>query len=156
MNPSPAPTLPRPPRPWKQVLLGLLIFAAGLLTGGGLTLVAVRRVTLTLLHHPDDLPRRLSGHMRHRLHLSDAQEVQVRCILERRQEAVAGLRRRFRPELERELEGARREIAQTLDPRQAEAWDRWFLRRRDFWLPPPPPAPPEAPAPRGGAPPPPR
>jgi len=137
---------PRPRRRWLRWLLWTVIFGSGFVAGVGVTLIAVRRGALESIHHPETMPKKIAQRLRRPLELSDEQMRRIEQIVARRQPALLQIRVRFQPEVEAELDGIQREIAQVLDEQQRPRWEQLFDHLRRTWL---PPLPPRAPAPPG-------
>ena len=132
--------LPEPPlrRRWLSILLGVAIFCSGVIVGGSATLIALRHVALHTIHHPEELPDRLTGWLRYRLKLSDQQAQAMKAILIERQSAIWAVRRECQPRVQAELDRLREQIAAVLDRKQAEKWRERFDRIRRIWWPAPP------------------
>lgn len=130
--------LPRKRRPWRSILLGLIILFCGILIGAGVTVILLQRVVFYAIHHPEEIPNRLTERLRNKLSLTDDQTKKVKAILTERQKAFTELRRVTRPKVERELKSLREEVAAVLDKDQARKWSKRFDRLRRQWLPPPP------------------
>ncbi len=131
--------VPRKRRPWRSLLLGLIILLCGILIGAGITVITLQKAVLYAIHHPEQVPNRLTERLRGKLHLSDDQAKKIRAILNERQHAFQALRRATRPKVERELDRLREEVAAVLDVNQARKWRQRFDRLRRQWMPPPPP-----------------
>ena len=138
---APAPAAPVPAavphrrRRWLvNILLGLLIFACGAVTGGGVALrVAWNRVA-TALSHPEEAPAKATQRLTHVLRLDAQQSAEVKAILERRFEAIGALRREIGPRVDAELQSIRDEVSAILRPDQVQRWTRIYdnLRPRMF------------------------
>jgi len=147
---QPAPSLAPPPSVrlgqwWVVALLGVLIFIAGGVLGSGLTLRFLRDRVLYAIHHPQEVPARLSVELKGRLGLTNAETEKVRQIIARHQLDLQKIRREVQPQVERELEELRKEVADALTPEQAAKWNAWLEQMRTTWLPPAPPPPQEQP-----------
>ncbi len=132
--PAPVPVPPKRRRCWVNILLGLLIFACGAVTGGGVALrVAWNRVAMTM-QHPEQAPGKATQRLTRMLRLDEKQAAEVRAILERRFEAIGALRREIGPRVDTELESIRDEISAVLRPDQVQRWTRIYdnLRPRLF------------------------
>jgi hypothetical protein len=68
------------------------------------------------------------------LDLSEHQAAEVKKILTERQKAILGLRGQIQPEVEKELEKAKEDVAAILKPEQAKKWRARFDRLR-IWFP---------------------
>ncbi len=83
--------LPRKRRPWRSILLGLIILFCGILIGAGITVILLQRVVLYAIHHPEEIPNRLTERLRNKLSLTDEQTKKVKAILTERQKAFIGI-----------------------------------------------------------------
>jgi hypothetical protein len=126
-------------RPWRSFLLGLIILFCGMLIGAGITVIILQKVVLYAIHHPEEVPNRLTERLRNKLSLTDEQTKKVKAILIERQKAFVALRRAIRPKMERELEQLREDVAAVLDENQARKWRKRFDRLRRQWMLPQPP-----------------
>jgi hypothetical protein len=122
-------------------LLGVVIFIAGGVLGAGLTLRYLRDRVVYAIHHPQEVPARLSAELKWRLGLSAEEAEKVRQIIAWRQLKLQEIRREVQPQFERELQDLRKEVAGALRPEQAAGWNAWYEQAHSTWLPPPPPAP---------------
>lgn len=123
-------------RGWLRPLLLSMIFLSGLLVGVGLTLMAVRHGVLYGIHHPEEMPVKVTSRLRRPLSLSDEQAAQVESIIRQRQERLQDIRRRFQPEVEAELELVYQEIREILNDQQRQRWDRMYENLKQTWIPP--------------------
>ena len=111
--------VPRKRRPWRSLLLGLAILLCGILIGAGITVIVLQKVVLYAIHHPEQVPNRLTERLRGKLGLSDDQAKKIKAILNERQKAFQALRRATRPKMERELERLKEDVAAVLNENQA-------------------------------------
>jgi hypothetical protein len=116
-----------------KVLVGLVlagVFVLGVLTGGGLALVGVRRKARSLLDGPPEHvePRALVFAMNRALDLSEEQRDRVMAIALRHQPEINARRRAIEPELAAIRAQAKDEIRATLTPRQQAKFDVMALR----------------------------
>ena len=133
-------TIPPRPRRWLRILASLLIFGAGMICGGGLTIVvAVHRITQAI-HHPEEAPARITKYLTRRLDLNPDQAEKVEQLIAARQAHLQAIRREVQPRVESELNELKAEVNQILTPDQHVKWDQIFDEALDRWLPPPPPA----------------
>jgi shikimate kinase len=123
--------------------VGVLIFIAGGVLGAGISLRFLRDRVLYVLHHPQEVPARLSLELKGRLGLNAEETEKVRQIIARRQLALQKIRREVQPQVEEELDELRKEISDALTPEQSAKWNAWFEQMRATWLPPAPPPPTE-------------
>jgi DNA-binding PucR family transcriptional regulator len=107
-----------------------------MLIGAGITVIILQKVVLYAIHHPEEIPNRLTERLRNKLSLTDEQTKKVKAILIERQKAFMALRRATRPKMERELEQLREDVASVLDKNQARKWRKRFDTLRRQWMPP--------------------
>ncbi len=123
----------RPPRSRRRtILLGLAILACGFILGAGVTVVAVVRI-VDMIHTPGEVPKRISERMQSKFDLTDQETEKIRAILARREKAIGAHLMSVYPGVERELNEAREEVADTLTPEQAREWREWFDHRQKKW-----------------------
>jgi len=134
--------IPRAARPRLGVrwLVWAVIFCSGTAVGAGVTLIVVTKSVLWPLHHPDQVPARITARLKSKLDLDNQQTRRVESILHERQAALQAIRRRTQPEVEAELDRLETQIADVLDDRQRGNWRRSFQSWRQKWVPPIPPA----------------
>ena len=136
-QPLPPPATNR--RRWLTVLLALVVFVAGMASGAALTVrFAVHRLQFAI-HHPEVAPARIAATLRRRLDLDATQTAQVEKILAKRQVEITAIRRKLQPEIKRQLDAVRDEVAAVLTESQRERWQELFDQFQERWLPPPPP-----------------
>jgi hypothetical protein len=137
-------TLPpiRRRRRWLSLLLGLLIFIAGLAAGAGLTIIFAVGTLQYLLHHPENAPARITAMLTRKLSLDGAQHDQVLAIITRHQAEIQAIRRQVRPQMDQQLDQIRAQVGAILNDRQRASFDELFDKIRQRWTPtlPPPPA----------------
>ena len=120
--------------PWKVILATVIIFAAGVITGG----VLVSRVQRSdrpgpmprfALPHQESVPtpwfvrREFLDRMDRHLNLSGEQYEQIAHILQQSQERTRKIMGRVNPEVQDELRHVRREIRSQLTPEQAKKFE---------------------------------
>lgn len=120
--------------PWKVILATVVIFAAGVITGG----VLVNRVQRP--ERPGPLPplvrpqqemmptpwfarREFLDRMDHELNLSREQYDRIAAIIQQSQERTRGIMRRVGPEIQGELRQVRRDIRAELTPEQGKKFE---------------------------------
>ena len=132
----------RPPRRrrWLTLLLGLVIFIAGLAAGSGLTVLFAIRGLQYAIHHPEQGPARLASVLQRKLGLDDRQKSQVQAIATERQAALQGIRREFHPQVQHQFDLLREQVDGVLTDSQRTRWERLFDELRQRWTPPPPAA----------------
>ena len=132
-------TIPPRPRRWVRVVAALLIFLGGMVCGGGLTVIVAVRNIRHAIHHPEEVPARITRYLTRRLDLTSDQAEQVEALIARRQANLQAIRRDAQPRVESELSALHAEIGQVLTPDQRAKWDDIFDEAVDRWMPPPPP-----------------
>lgn len=131
-------TLPlsRRHRRWiHSFIFGGVIFLCGMVVGGALMLHVVwNRVQHNLQNH-EVLAETIARRIERKLDLNDTQAERLRAILEERGQALSDIRRSVRPEVDRELELLRKQVAAILDEEQAADWNGRFERLYDALMP---------------------
>lgn len=122
---------------WRTFLLGVLILVCGIAIGTGGTVVLMKRIILQAIQHPEKVPQRITDRMRGKLDLTEDQAVKVKAILTERQKKIQALLRQIQPEVDKEFEKAKEDVAAILKPDQAKEWRDRFDRLRN-WFPVPP------------------
>lgn len=121
----------------RPFLLGLLILICGIAIGTGGTVVVMKHIILNAIQHSERVPQRITDRMRGKLGLTEDQAAKVKAILTERQKKIQALLRQVRPEVDKEFEKAKEEVAAILKPDQAKKWRERFDRLR-IWFPAPP------------------
>ncbi|MCP4594024.1 MAG: hypothetical protein GY842_25100 [bacterium] len=119
-------------------LLALVIFVAGAITGGAVTVGFLKHHVHQILTHPDEAAEHVASRLRSRLDLTDLQFEQVRSILLRRHAELEDIRREVFPRVRSELDAAHGEIAAVLNEQQREQWADHYDYVIRTWFPPPP------------------
>ncbi len=122
---------------WRSFLLGVLILVCGMAIGTGGTVVVMKRIILSAIQHPEKVPQRITDRMHRKLDLTDDQAAKVKAILTERQKEIQALLRQIQPEVGKELEKAKEDVAAILKPDQDKKWRERFDRWR-IWFPAPP------------------
>ena len=151
LPPSPPPAAPVPTAPalpaqsprrsrrWLTVLLCVLIFLAGGVTGAGAMAVHTIRRIKEAVHNPEVIPERIVARLRRPLDLDKEQELKIQAILARRQasllEARAEVLRRAGPD----FVGIEDDIANVLRPDQLDDWHKLYRKFLSEWMPDDPP-----------------
>ncbi len=123
---SPAPARRGTGRWIVNILLGLLIFACGAVTGAGVVARITWNRVAASLQHPDQLPANAAQRLSRVLKLDEKQTAEVKSILDRRFQTISALRREIAPRVDAELQSVHDEISAVLRPDQAKRWDRLF------------------------------
>jgi hypothetical protein len=121
----------------RPFLLGLLILICGIAIGTGGTVVVMKHIILNAIQHSERVPQRITDRMRGKLGLTEDQAAKVKAILTERQKKIQALLRQVRPEVDKEFEKAKEDVAAILKPDQAKKWRERFDRLR-IWFPAPP------------------
>jgi hypothetical protein len=121
-------------RIWKAIAL-LLIFLAGAGTGIAVTIfVAVHRLEYAV-HHPENVPPRLTKYLKRHLDLNPSQAVKVEAILTDRQASLGNIRRQVDPQIQHQLQLLRAQIAGVLNDSQKLKWFEIYDRAHVRWVP---------------------
>jgi hypothetical protein len=141
-NPPTLPTVTIPPRPrrWLRLFAALLIFFAGLVCGSGATVVVAVRNIQRYIHHPEEVPARITKYLKRRLDLSPGQADQIEAMIAKTQLHLQAIRRENQPRVQSELATLHDEVSQVLTENQRDKWDQIYDDALDRWMPPPPPA----------------
>jgi hypothetical protein len=119
---------------WRAFFLGIMILLCGMVIGAGGTVVVMKRIILHAIQHPEEAPQRITDRVRNKLDLTEDQAAKVKAILTERQKKIQALRRQVQPEVQKELEKAKEDVAAVLKPDQAEKWRERFDHLR-IWFP---------------------
>ncbi len=122
---------------WRSILLGVVILVCGIAIGAGGTVVVMKHIILNAIQHPEKVPQRITDRMRGKLGLTDEQAAKVKAILTERQKKIQALLRQIQPDVDKEFENAKEDVAAVLKPDQAKKWRERFDRMRK-WFPVPP------------------
>jgi hypothetical protein len=117
-------------------MLGLVIFASGIVIGAAGAAVVIRREILHVLRDPGAVPARITKQLTRRLSLTAAQAGRVQDILEARQRSLRAIRVTIQPDILKQLLLAKAEVAAVLDEEQRERWEADFDRLSAIWIPP--------------------
>lgn len=120
--------------PWKVILATIVIFAAGVITGGVLVnrlqrperpgpLPQLARPPQEMMPTPWFARREFLDRMDHQLNLSREQYDRIAGILQQSQERTRKIMRSVGPEIQDELRQVRREIRAELNPEQAKRFE---------------------------------
>jgi hypothetical protein len=141
-NPPSLPMVTIPPRPrrWLRLFAALLIFFAGMVCGSGATFVVAIRNIQRFIHHPEEVPPRITKYLKRRLDLSSGQADQIEPMIAMTQSHLQAIRRENQPRVARELSILHDQISQVLTDDQRDKWDQIYDDALDRWMPPPPPA----------------
>jgi len=121
---------------WRTVLVAVVLFVAGAVTGAGLTVVVIRERLSLADRPPAAVIDRVHGAIARRFDLREGQRARVRAVLEQRLRPLVVQRRRaWAEQIAPELRAMSREIRETLDPGQARRWERRWEDLRRRWMP---------------------
>ncbi len=123
-------------RIWVSVLLGLVIFASGVIVGGGATIVGIVHLRYKGPPSPEKVSTWITCRLCRELKLNDEQTEQVKNILQQRITSLQAIRYRVQPEIDVQLDALEEQIGDVLDDRQREKWRKIFAQRRRHWAPP--------------------
>ena len=134
---SPNERLPRPTRRRLWTILWMtVVFACGMVIGGGLTLKIAYDRFQESFHHPAIFAERINHRLDRYLDLSPDQRRQVAQIIKRDLDQLHALRTKMRQQLLAQLEKTRQDLNAVLTPEQTQRLNRRFDRLQRIWLPP--------------------
>jgi hypothetical protein len=119
-------------------LAAVLIFAAGLASGAGLTVVVALHRLQHAIHHPEEAPSRVAHMLKRQLGLNAEQEARIESVVAKRQTELIAIRTQFHPQIAAQLDQLHQEIGEILTDSQRERWEGMFREFRERWLPTPP------------------
>jgi hypothetical protein len=131
-------TLQPRPRRWLRFLAAFIIFFGGMVCGGGLTVIVAVHNIRHFMHHPEEVPARITKYLTRRLDLSSDQADAVEHLIAKHQAKLQEIRLRVHPEVAMELSALHNEISDVLTPDQRDKWDDIYDEALDRWFPPPP------------------
>jgi LPS O-antigen subunit length determinant protein (WzzB/FepE family) len=139
--PEPSPPVARKGR-YKSALLGVLILFFGMVIGAGVVLYAGHKVLYKALHPGHEMAEHLTRRIDRKLDLTDAQETQVRKIVNLRVAAFRGVLVEAYPEILEQFDLLRTDVEQLLTEEQAVKWKAHYQNIRKRILHNVPPSPP--------------
>jgi hypothetical protein len=119
-------------RYWRGILLGLLIFLCGAVTGGAVTIFVTARMVRHTIGHPEGMAHQVASGLTKQYNLSPEQAAQIEAIIARHNEAVMNARGAAFAQMQKEIGEMKEEVARVLGEEHARKWreaiDRDFLR----------------------------
>jgi hypothetical protein len=125
-------------RRWLKVILLLVIFASGMVTGGGLTVYAIAQRMRMNLADPQARAQTWANRVARRLNLNDSQKQAVQKVMLESSLRFEELRAEINPRIIIELDRMTDEVADVLPDDKAQVWREQFEHLRCNWLPAPP------------------
>ncbi len=122
----------------RALLLGMVILLCGVVIGSGATVIILHRVVIHAIHNPEEVPGRIARQVGKKLKLTREQTAKIKAILTDRQKALLAIRREVYPQVERELQKAKEQVAAILEPEKAKSWNERFDQLKSQWMPAPP------------------
>jgi len=133
---APLRQLPRR-RWWRDVVLGITLFACGFLVGGvAVTKYYISRTASVARGGVDQ--QHTIYRLQRMLDLNAKQTQQIQTIITKGLDDLRGIRQSVRPEIDATLQRVRTEVSSLLNPRQKRIWERRFDLTRERWFPPVP------------------
>lgn len=123
-------------RRWVSVLLAVLLLISGAIVGSTVTLLVIRNRVLHRLERPQGLAELAAARLKRHYGLSPEQTRAAQRVFRERQRNLQQIRRQVQPQIDRQLDGMRADIAEILGPADAPQWRAWFDGQRRHWLPP--------------------
>lgn len=122
----------RPAGTWvKAILLGSAILVSGMVIGGVLTYGVLERERAGEPFPQEHSPARIVEHLQHDLNLTNDQATAVLEIFTRHHERMEMVRMKVRPDIEAEMEAARKEVDAILTEQQRPAWSKRCTEMRE-------------------------
>ena len=122
---------------FKSILLLVLVFAAGLVTGVVATRAVVRHVVQEAILHPDRAQTFLERNLTRRLRLDHGQQVKLHQILSGAHGRLKDLRHEYQPQVFEVISNASGQINAILTPEQQVKFGQLKAKSRAFWPSPP-------------------
>jgi hypothetical protein len=126
--------IPSRRRWWRDVAMGIAIFACGFLVGG-VVLTKVYTHRLASIQQNGIDKQRAFARFKRALDLNEDQAKQVQSILSKGFSDLRDIRRSVRPQVDTTLQRVRAEVAAVLDERQKKKWETRFDLMRERWFP---------------------
>lgn len=120
---------------WRDVALGIMLFACGCVVGGVAVTKIHRHRVLGVSQNGIDRERTFAR-LERALELNEAQASKVRSIVGKGLDDLRTIRQSARPAVETTLQRVRTEVSAVLDDAQKQKWESRFDQLRERWLPP--------------------
>jgi len=133
---APLRQLPRR-RWWRDVVLGITLFACGFLVGGVVVTKYYISRTASVARSGVDQQQTIAR-LQRMLDLNEEQAQQVQVIIAKGLDDLRDIRRSVRPQVDATLQRVRAEVSSLLNQRQRRIWERRFDFARERWFPPVP------------------
>ena len=117
----------------KSILLGLVILAAGMVIGSGVTFLILSHQQERVRREPEIFAEHLLGRLGRELNLSAQQREQLDPILREHFKTLHDIRASVRPRIVSQLEELDREIMSVLDEHQKTLWQQQVRRLEDHF-----------------------
>lgn len=131
---NPLRQLPRR-RWWRDVILGITLFACGFLVGGVVVTKYYVSRTASVARSGVDQQQTIAR-LQRTLDLNAEQTQQVQTIITKGLDDLRGIRQSVRPQIDATLQRVRTEVSSLLNQRQKRIWERRFDLTRERWFPP--------------------
>lgn len=119
---------------WREVILGITLFACGFLVGGVVvTKHYIARVANVARNGIDR--QQATARLQRMLDLDEEQAQQVQTILSKGLDDLRDIRQSVRPQVDATLQRVRAEVSSLLHERQKRIWERRFDLLRERWFP---------------------
>ena len=117
----------------KSILLGLVILAAGVAIGAGLTYMALSSQKDRYGQEPEIFAEHMLGQLGRELNLTPQQRRQLDPILKNHFKTLSDVRAAVRPQIVSQLEQLNSDIASVLDIEQMQLWQNKVRRLEDHF-----------------------
>ena len=117
---------------FKLLLLVLLVFLSGVVSGVVGTRIVVRRVMGEVILHPETVQPRIERTLAFQLRLDNDQRAKLHVILSDAHEQLQALRKEYRPQVILVLSHANDQVAGLLTPEQRARFEQWKDKNRSL------------------------
>lgn len=118
---------------FKSILLLVLVFAAGTVTGVVVTRAVVRHVIHEVILHPDRAQTFLERSLTRRLRLDNEQQARLHQIVLDAHGQLQDLRREYQPQIFEVFSNADGRLTAILTPAQQEKFQQWKAKNHPLW-----------------------
>ncbi len=118
-----------------QIVLAVVVFAAGVATGAGLYALYNDNRQDYYRKHPELAAVRFADRMSRPLDLAKNQQEQFRQIVQRHWPALQAVRAEVFPRMKVEMDNMREDLVSTLSPEQLKKWDEREAEFARSWAP---------------------
>lgn len=125
------------PRLWVLVLVLIIVFVCGGISGGFIAIHKARGHIQTMLTDPDRAKDQIVRELTSKLSLDEDQALQVKEIVQRRHTAIVAIRTETAPKVLKEFDGMENEMLEILNDDQKKKFLNFTKLVRNVFLPAP-------------------